>query len=314
MSDTEAGAPALAPNVVRVGLLGAAGISQLTWHSIHAAGHRVTYVGCRSAERGAAFVAEMAAALALPDEALPRVGSYEDVVTAAEVDLVYIPLPVTARDAWVRACVAHKKHVVGEKPPATSAELLREWVEALDARRLLYMDGTMFSHGERIEKVASTLQQLGGAVKHVTATMSFNPPASFFSEDIRCDPALEPQGALGDLGWYCIRAILHVMGDGVMPAEVSGRILQSNARGAILAFSGEMVFHQPPADGGDSGVALAQLYCAFGVATQCRLHVATTTGAVQLNDFAHPIAAAKGAAWRTVHVHGGVEHHTHFQN
>ncbi|KAG5478674.1 hypothetical protein LSCM1_06078 [Leishmania martiniquensis] len=280
---------------IRVGLLGAANIAWRAWAGVHAHGMLVTRVGCRDDARGHSFVRRVCDALNIDDAAVPTVCSYEELVSAADVDVVYIAIPVTARDHWVKECIKHNKHVVGEKPPAVDAEMLRSWIEALDQRNLLYMDGTMLSHGKRVKEVCAALKRMGGPVKHIFANFTLSGDEAFLRNDIRTDPALEPHGALGDLGWYCIRYTLHLM-DFRMPSEVTGRILQQNDRGAIISFAGDMMFE---VEGGM--VALASFFVSFGSAFEQTLHVTTTEGTLQLDDMCLPMTNRPETEYCEVH-------------
>ena len=67
--------------------------------------------------------------------------------------------------------------------------------------------------------------------------------------DIRYDPALEPLGALGDLGWYNMRATLEYLSPAAELRSVSTRLRRDAQTGAIIAGSGSLTF----ADGGGRG-------------------------------------------------------------
>lgn len=284
----------MSERVIRVGFLGAASIAWQAWAAIQNSGMVVTRVGCRDPERGKQFVKDVCHTLKISEAQAPSVCSYDELVAADDVDVVYIATPVTTRDHWVKACVAHKKHVLGEKPPAVDAEQLRSWIEALDAQNLLYMDGTMLSHSQRVKDVCAAVKKLGGPVKHIYATYSWNASPEFLAKDIRLDPSLEPHGALGDIGWYCIRYVLHIM-DFEMPTEVTGRILKQNEKGAILAFAGDLKFEV-------NGVpAIASIFCSFNTAYEQVLYVATTEGTLQIEDFAHPITTRPDSLFYEVH-------------
>lgn len=244
---------------LRVGIFGAANIARKVWGALHAAGHVVTIVGTRDTAKGVAFaesvVAELngASSSSSSPVPVPRIGSYKDVVDADDVDVVYVPIPVTSRDEWVRAAMRRGKHIVGEKPPARSVAELREWLDLAAAEGVLYMDGTMFSHGQRLARVKEAIAAVGGPIAHIDVQMSFYPSdESFFEKDIRMFPALEPHGALGDVGWYCLRWILHLL-DGFEAAakpEGSSGITVTRAAttkrcektGAIVAFEADITF------------------------------------------------------------------------
>lgn len=282
---------------LRVGLLGASNIAKQVWAAIHETGSKVTFIGCRDLDKGTAYRDALVQELGIAAADAPEIGSYSACVSSENVDLVYISIPVTARDYWVMQCVEHNKHVVGEKPPAVDADMLRSWIEALDAKQLLYMDGTMFSHGARVKKVTEAVRSLG-PVKHIFSNFSFCAPDSFMQGDIRIDPALEPHGALGDLGWYNIRFILHMM-DFAMPAEVTGRVIKQNDKGAVIEFSGELTFRCPP----DNEPCVASIFCAFDVASEQTVQIATTNGVVELHDFVH-CAEGAPASWKIIHSKG----------
>lgn len=275
---------------IGVGLLGASRICWQTWTAIHANGLRVTHVGCRDAARGSTFVNDICTALNISEADRPHVVSYSDLIAAKEVDVVYISIPVALRDPWVQECVKHGKHVVGEKPPAVDAEVLRGWIEALSKKNLMYMDGTMLSHGQRIKDVCTTVkEELGGHIKHISANFSINFGPEFFASDIRMNPSLEPHGALGDLGWYCIRYILHLM-NFEMPSEVTGRVLKEAENGAIISFAGDMIFKSS-----DDVVTFTSIYCSFETAMEQTVYLGTPTGTLQIKDFVHPVTVRTGA-------------------
>ncbi|KAL7708771.1 oxidoreductase-like protein [Lotmaria passim] len=220
---------------LRVGFLGASNIARKVFLAVHRAGHRVTWIGCRDEAKGAALIAALQKEVeewnrksedadALPAFMAPRVGSYMEVVQADDVDVVYISLPTAKRTPWIHLCAEQGKHVVSEKPAAPSITELVACLQTLASRRLLFVDGTALTHGQRLQDVRRAVAQLGGP-EHINAHMSFSASPSFMSGDIRMQPQLEPQGALGDLGWYCIRWILHLM-DFALPTGVTGRVTE----------------------------------------------------------------------------------------
>ena len=225
--------------VVRVGLLGAATISRKIWAALHAAGGLVvTRVGCRDEVRGNQFVLDCTAELRI-DVGLPTVCSYADLISSNDVDVVYIALLVCQRSSWVHLCAHHKKHVVGEKPPAVDVRELKEWIEALRHSGCFYLDGTMLSHGLRIQEVVAAAQKL--TVRHMSANFCFKASEEFMSN--RFNPSMEPMGVLGDLGWYCVRYMLHMM-DFAPPTSVTARVL-TRKNEAIVSFAGELVWEHP---------------------------------------------------------------------
>ena len=155
--------------MVRWGILGTAEIARKNWKAIQLTGNgTVAAVASRDGERGRRFVADCQAEA--PIEVEPRVfGCYEDLLACEAVDAIYVPLPTGLRKEWVVRAAQAGKHVVCEKPCAPSAADLREMVAACRLHRVQFMDGVMFMHSRRLEKLREVLDdgQSVGQVRRV---------------------------------------------------------------------------------------------------------------------------------------------------
>nr|VDD60388.1 unnamed protein product [Brassica oleracea] len=71
-------------------------------------------------------------------------------------------------------------------------------------------DGTMWAHHPRTAKLKEFLfdSDRFGQLKNVHSSFSLAGDEDFLNNDIRVKPNLDGLGALGDLGWYAIRAAL----------------------------------------------------------------------------------------------------------
>ncbi|CAD2219172.1 oxidoreductase-like protein [Angomonas deanei] len=265
---------------LRVGVLGCARILYKTWPAIHRAGHEIVYIGCRDTSRAEKFIRRMREELQFTNT--PKVGSYDDVIENNEVDVVYVPLPVGLRDAYVQKCIKHGKHVVGEKPASLSSAELLDWLQKMAPRRLLFMDGTMLSHSSRTQAVVEKVKAMGGA-QHIDVNCSFMANDQFLRSDIRVQVDLEPYGALGDLGWYAIRWVLHLV-DFTLPEAVSARVVACTSKGAITAFEGNLKFRLPDTD----KLITATIYCSFVNGYQQDVRVLTKKGVVTLEGAINP--------------------------
>jgi predicted dehydrogenase len=266
---------------IRWGILGTANIARKNWQAIRLSGNStVTAVASRALERSRQFIEECRAHAPMENE--PQAfGSYEALLASDEIDAVYIPLPTGLRKEWVLRAVAAGKHVLSEKPCAVSVADLREMIEACRKHRVQFMDGVMLMHSQRLPRLREILddEQSVGEVKRITSAFSFRGGPEFLSGNIRANPRLEPNGCLGDLGWYCIRFALWVM-NWEMPDEVTGRIL--SRQGAVpTEFSGELFFK--------SGVS-ASFYCSFITENQEWAIVSGTRGYLEVPDFVLPFA------------------------
>ena len=92
---------------------------------------------------------------------------------------------------------------------AVTLEQVREMVDVCATNDVQLMDGVMFMHHSRLRALLATLRDpLVGPVLAVRSSFSFRGHAGFFADNIRVKSECDPLGALGDLGWYCVRLVL----------------------------------------------------------------------------------------------------------
>ncbi|HEU0008782.1 MAG TPA: Gfo/Idh/MocA family oxidoreductase [Verrucomicrobiae bacterium] len=274
---------------LRWGILGAAEIARKNWKAIREAGDVIVAVASRDGERARRFVSECQSEA--PFDAAPAaLGSYDALLARADVDAVYIPLPTGVRKEWVVRAANAGKHVVCEKPCARDVADLREMIEACRRNGVQFMDGVMFVHSQRLERMREALEdgKSVGQIRRIQSAFSFRAPEEFFSTNIRAHSALEPHGCVGDLGWYCIRFALWAM-KWEMPRQVCGRLLAT--LGSIESpapvpteFSGELLF--------EGGVS-AGFYCSFVTDLEQWVRVSGTTGSLRVDDFVLPFSGSE---------------------
>ena len=279
-------------NKLRWGILGAALIARKNWKALHNTGNGiVTAVASRDMERTRRFIAECQALTAF--EAPPKaLASYEELLASKDVDAVYIPLPTGLRKEWVIRAAEAGKHVVCEKPCATSVADLRDMIEACQRHRVQFMDGVMFMHSHRLPQMRLALADgvTVGDIKRITSVFSFPGGDDFFGDNIRMHSEMEPYGCLGDLGWYCLRLALWTM-NWQLPRRVTGRILAEAASRTSPApvpteFSGELFF--------DNGVSSA-FHCSFLAVNEQWAVITGTKGYLRLSDFVLPFFGSEVA-------------------
>ena len=272
-------------NKLRWGILGAAGIARKNWKAILNSGNGViTAVASRDLARAREFIAGCQATD--PFERAPRaLGGYEELLAAPDVDAVYVPLPTGLRQSWVVRAAQAGKHVLCEKPCGTSVAGVQEMIEACRRQRVQFMDGVMFMHNPRLERLRAVLDdgKSVGQLRRVTSQFSFLGHENFQQTNIRANPALEPLGCLGDLGWYCVRFALWLR-HWEMPREVRGRILSefAGAPGTPSVpseFSGELVFN---------GGVSAHFYCSFLTGLRQWADISGEKGSLRVPDFVLP--------------------------
>ncbi|GAA2638056.1 Gfo/Idh/MocA family oxidoreductase [Dactylosporangium fulvum] len=219
---------------VRFGVLGCSSVARRrTIPAITACpGTSLTAVASRDPGKAEVFAAEFGCAAAGYDELLAR----------DDVDAVYVPLPTALHVPWGLRVLAAGKHLLLEKPSATSAEGTRELVRAATAQDLLLRENFTFLHHSQHRTVARLLAEGRiGELRSFSGSFCFPPLPD---GDIRYVPELGG-GSLLDAGVYPIRAAQLLLGDDL---RVVGSVLRTDpARGVDVAgqamlVSGEGVF------------------------------------------------------------------------
>lgn len=274
----------------RWGILGTAFIAQKNWHSIHSSENsELVAVASRSVDRAQEFIDNCQSQVPFPDT--PRaLGSYEELIAADDIDAVYIPLPTGIRAEWVIKAAEAGKHIMCEKPCGLDTAELRRILDACEKNNVQFMDGVMFMHSARLPRLREVLDdgESVGDIKRIATQFSFLAPDDFLEGNIRVSSSLEPQGCLGDLGWYNIRFTLWAM-NYAMPTSVTGRLISSiksdiSNEPTPTEFSGELFF--------EGGVS-ASFYCSFLTEHQQWANISGTKGYLNVPDFVLPFFGNK---------------------
>ncbi|MDC9581485.1 Gfo/Idh/MocA family oxidoreductase [Xenorhabdus sp. PR6a] len=119
------------------------------------------------------------------------------------LDAVYIATPTSEKERFLRYCLQYNKHALIEKPLPNTASIF-ELLQEADNKGLVWLDAAHFIHTTWYEMLDSLIMENIGIIDRVEA--------SFFWPDqnkgqIKFNPLLEPDGAMGDLGWYPLRLI-----------------------------------------------------------------------------------------------------------
>lgn len=304
---------AMTKPLCRWGILGAADIARKNWQAIRLTGNgTLTAVASRSVEKAAQFIADNQAHVPFPT--VPAaVGSYDELLARTDIDAVYIPLPTGIRKEWVIKAANAGKHVMVEKPVGVTTADVRDMLAACQKNHVQFMDGVMFMHSQRLQKLRTVIDDgvSIGRLRRIGMQFSFNAGDEFLSNNIRVSSNLEPQGCLGDLGWYTIRFALWTM-NYQMPVSVTGRLLDEAKRPdspatVPLEFSAEMLFRD--------GVS-ASFYNSFQTENQQWAHLSGTKGFIHVPDFVLPFFGSEVAftvSQAEFHVNGcdfNMEDHT----
>ena len=204
---------------LRIGILGAARIADLAIASpARATGDRLVAVAARDRGRAEAFAARHGVEQVL--------GSYADVVTAPEVELVYNPLANALHGPWNLAAVRAGKHVLSEKPFAANAAEAREVRDAARAAGVTVLEGFHYLFHPVVLRAHEILASGEiGELRHVEALTKMPAPPD---TDPRWSLDLAG-GSLMDLGCYGLHA--HRM----LAPFAGGKPALVRARGGVRA-------------------------------------------------------------------------------
>ena len=175
-------------------------------------------------------------------------GSYEALLADPAIDVVYLPLPNALHAEWTIRAARAGKHVLCEKPLATTPEDVDAVAAAAAQAGVVVAEAFMYRHHPQTLRVREIVArgQLG-EVRLLRGSFSF--PLTR-PGDVRLDPALHG-GALWDVGCYPLSFARTALGE--EPLEVMGW-RRLGPTGVDLTFAGQLRF--------PSG-ALGQLDCSF---------------------------------------------------
>jgi predicted dehydrogenase len=200
-------------------------------------------------------------------------GSWADMLASNTVDAVYVATPTSVREEVCLAAAASGKHVLGEKPFANLPSL-RRITSACRKNGVGFMDGTHFVHHPRTAQIKATMREKLGSPWTIDSAFQFTLPNA---DNIRLDPALEPYGAIGDAGWYNMRAAVEYTAPGVRIVGVDAYVRRDKKSNAVVTGSGVIAF----SDGSTN-----TWNCGFeSGAANMDLRLAGPGGQISLNDF-----------------------------
>jgi predicted dehydrogenase len=185
------------------------------------------------ASRDVALAERAATDLSIPN---PH-GSYDALLADPDVDAVYIPLPNHLHATWAIAAAEAGKHVLCEKPLATTARDAERMIEAAERGGVQLMEAFMY----RLHPSWVAVRELvaSGRIGKLRAVQSW---FSFYNDDpanIR-NIVATGGGALYDIGCYCVN--LSRMLFGAEPVRVEGIVIRDPVDRTDVLTSGILDF------------------------------------------------------------------------
>lgn len=263
---------------LRIGVLGAARITPaaLIWPAQQLGDVTVSCVAARDRARARSFAAEHGIATVLDDYAA---------VIDADVDAIYIPLPISEHHHWTLRALEAGQHVLCEKALASNASEAREMQAAAARAGRVLMEAFHYRYHPLFLRVldlvrsgaVGTLRRIEGdfCVPHVRAG------------DIRLDYETGG-GALMDLGTYPVHWLRHIAGREPIVISASAEPYADDAR-VDLVMSATL---QCPADG-DQPVVYGRIRCSMDAdeRMQARLWIEGDAGTLEVIN---PLAPQMG--------------------
>lgn len=158
----------------------------------------------------------------VPTEGIYDYKSFDQIRNNPDVDIVYIVLPNSMHAEFTERAAAAGKHVLCEKPMATSVAEAERMVKACkDAGRKLMIAYRLQYDATHRALIDMARNRTFGALRFIAAVNGQNDAADGQWRQIK---ALAGGGSLPDVGIYCYNAFRYITGE--EPIEVTARITQ----------------------------------------------------------------------------------------
>ena len=251
---------------IRFGVLGTGRITRrLVADLQQSEGVKVTAIASRDASRARWFADQFG----VPH---PFAG-YQSLLESEHVDAVYIALPPSLHTEFCLIAAQHGKHVLCEKPLATTSSEATEISNQFAKHGLQWLDATGWLHHLRTARMRTIIDSgMLGNVKHVSASVSFFEP--FQSGDHRLDASLGG-GVLLDLGWYAFGVSIWALGAAPNSIQATGVMRE----GIVNRFSAVATFPDNTS---------ATISCGYDTATRKWMEIAGDHASLICDDFTRP--------------------------
>jgi predicted dehydrogenase len=251
---------------IRWGIVGTGGIANSMAGMIKMA--EISEIGAVASRR-----METAQAFAKKHDVPNAFDSWQDMIDSNVIDAIYVATPTSVREEICIAAAKGGKHVLGEKP-FSSLPSVKRITKACRDNNVAFMDGTHFVHHPRTLHIKENRDDTLGFVWSVASAFQFNLTDR---GNIRFNPELEPMGAIGDAGWYNMRAAVEYLPPDVVLDSVSAHLRRDSETGAAISGTGVLDF----TDGSSS-----TWNCGFDSgAVVMDLRITGTEGVINIDDF-----------------------------
>jgi xylose dehydrogenase (NAD/NADP) len=266
---------------VRIGILGAARIANAFVAGARLSSNvEIAAVASRDAIRAEAFARA---------HGIQRALSYEQLLSASDIDAVYIALPHHLHAQYSIAAARAGKHILCEKPLALSESEALAMFEVADSEGVVLLEGYPYLYQPLMHEIERVIA--GGTIGQIQSIHA----ACGFTLDSPRDFRLDPQmggGALFDVGCYAVSFVRQIMG--TRPKRIT----------AVASWQGG-VDHTLAATLEFASGAIAQVSCSMITGLHRFAVIAGSAGIVEtdyqnhtVRSLAPQIRLRRGSDWR----------------
>lgn len=149
---------------------------------------------------------------AIPEKNVYNYETFDRIADNPDIDIIYIVLPNGMHAEYTIRAAETGKHVICEKPMATSVEDCQRMIDACNRNGVKLSIGYRLHfepHNKRVMELGQ--EQVFGKVQKIEAADSFR--ISSNPDHWRLDPELAGGGPLMDVGIYCVQAACYTTGE-----------------------------------------------------------------------------------------------------
>jgi predicted dehydrogenase len=216
---------------LKIGIVGTGMICNVMAESIiSAANSEIAGVSSRSKEKAEVF--------ANKHEIDRSFSDWKEMLDWEGIDAIYIGVPTVAKEEIAVAAAKKGKHLLVDKPFA-SYDSVKRMTDESRKHGVVFMDATHFVHHPRTAYIQANASKQIGIPKAVNTSFFF---PFLDKSNIRYNYDLEPTGAIGDMTWYCSRAIVEYLPNAKKVQDIKTFVQRDPASNAILRAAGIIVF------------------------------------------------------------------------
>ncbi|MFP4092604.1 MAG: Gfo/Idh/MocA family protein, partial [Cyclobacteriaceae bacterium] len=148
----------------------------------------------------------------IPEKNIYNYETYDQIADNEDIDIIYVVLPNGMHAEYTIRAAQAGKHVICEKPMATSAQDCQRMIDACNENNVKLSIGYRLHfepHHQRVMELGQ--QQIYGPVKSMEAAHSFRLGGD--PDRWRVDKELSGGGPLMDVGIYCVQGAIYTVGE-----------------------------------------------------------------------------------------------------